>query len=263
MHERARSLLFLRSAVFLVVFHFVLALFLILSSWLLFAPRRWAMKALLAHAHTSLFLLRIICGTKFQVRGREKLVPGPVIIAAKHQATWDTFALLTLMRDPALVMKAELLRIPIYGWFCEKFGMISIRREQGPSALREMTHEARQRASENREIVIFPEGTRRTPYACPDYKPGVFLLYQALSLNVCPVALNSGVFWPRHSFLRYPGTIVVEILDTIPPDLNRRNFLERLENTIEPVSNRLADEAYAKLVSAGYEQKNLPSYSST
>src|SRR5208337_4623876 len=114
-------------------------------------------------------------------------LPGPVIVASKHQAAWDTFALTPLMRDPALVMKAELLSIPLYGAFCRKFELIPIQRELGPAALREMVREARTRAAEGREIVIFPEGTRKAPGGPPDYKPGIIILYEDLKVPVCPI----------------------------------------------------------------------------
>jgi 1-acyl-sn-glycerol-3-phosphate acyltransferase len=188
-----------------------------------------------------------------EVRGKEKLLPGPVIAASKHQAAWDTFALIPLLRDPALVMKAELLSIPLYGRFCRKFELIPIQRELGPSALREMVREAKGRAAQGREILIFPEGTRKSPGSAPDYKPGIVLLYQSLGLPVCPMALNSGMFWPRHSFLRYPGTIVVEFLDPIPPGLAKHDFMARLQSSIEEASARLKAEAEQELARNGFE----------
>ncbi len=188
-----------------------------------------------------------------EVRGREKLLSGPVVVAVKHQAAWDTFAIISLMRDPALVMKAELLSVPIYGRFCRKFELIPVQRELGPAALRQMVREARNRAAQGREILIFPEGTRKIPGDAPDYKPGVAFLYQDLKLQVCPIALNSGMYWPRRSFLRYPGTIVAEILDPIPPGLPRQEFMERLQSAIETVSDRLRLEACAELERKGLE----------
>jgi 1-acyl-sn-glycerol-3-phosphate acyltransferase len=115
-----------------------------------------------------------------------------------------------------------------------------------------MAKDARGRADEGREIVIFPEGTRRAPHSLPDYKPGVLLLYQNLGAPVSPVALNSGVCWPRHSRLRYPGTIIVEFLDPIPAGLDRRAFMERLAGVIEPATARLVEEAEAELAGMGF-----------
>jgi 1-acyl-sn-glycerol-3-phosphate acyltransferase len=250
----AKAALYIRSLLFYPVLYLNWAVFLIFGSWmLLVGPRRWAMTGLALHGRVTLWLLRWICGTKMEVRGLEKLLSGPVIVASKHQAAWDTFALIPLMRDPAMVMKAELLSIPLYGAFCRKFELIPIQRELGPAALRQMVREARKRAADGREIVIFPEGTRRLPGAPPDYKPGIMVLYQDLKLPVCPAALNSGVYWPRHSFLRFPGTIVVEFLDPIPPGLPRAEFMDRLEKTIEAASDNLLEEARNELRAEGFD----------
>lgn len=233
----------MRAFLFNVLFYVTTVLFLGLGSPLLFGPRSWAMAALALHARTELWLLRVIAGTKLEVRGREKLPKGACLVASKHQSAWETFALIPLFRDPAYLMKRELFWIPFHGWFSYKFKMIPVDRDKGPAALRRMLAEAKIRAAAGREIIIFPEGTRRAPGAPPDYKTGVFLLYEALGIPCVPVALNSGLFWPRRSLKRYPGTIVVEFLDPIPPGLSKREFLPRLQDTIETASNRLIAEA--------------------
>jgi 1-acyl-sn-glycerol-3-phosphate acyltransferase len=258
MRAWTKAALHVRSLVFYPVFYLNWALFLVLGGWLLLGPRRWAMAGLAAHGQVTVWLLRVICGTKMEVRGHGKLLPGPVIVAVKHQAAWDTFALISLMKDPALVMKAELLSIPLYGAFCKKFELIPVQRELGPSALRQMVREARIRAAQGREIVIFPEGTRKSPGAPPDYKPGILFLYQDLKLPVCPVALNSGAFWPRHSYLRYPGTIIAEFLEPIPPGLPRQEFMNRLQSAIEAASHKLLLEACQGLERAGFEPPAMP-----
>ncbi len=233
----------MRAFLFNVLFYVTTVLFLGLGSPLLFGPRSWAMWALALHAKTELWLLKTIVGTKLEVRGREKLPKGACLVASKHQSAWETFALIPLFRDPAYLMKRELFWIPFHGWFSYKFKMIPVDRDKGPAALRRMLAEAKTRAGAGREIIIFPEGTRRAPGAPPDYKTGVFLLYEALQIPCVPVALNSGLFWPRRSFKRYPGTIIVEFLDPIPPGLSKREFLPRLQETIETASNRLIAEA--------------------
>jgi 1-acyl-sn-glycerol-3-phosphate acyltransferase len=253
MRASTKTALYLRSLLFYPIFYLSWALFLILGSWLLLCPRRWAMAALALHGDVTVWLLKAICGTRMEVRGREKLLPGPVIVAAKHQAAWDTFALNSLMRDPALVMKAELLEVPLYGRFCRKFELIPVQRELGPVALRQMMRDAKNRAAQGREIIIFPEGTRTNPGDAPDYKPGVAFLYQDLKLPVCPVALNSGMCWPRRSILRYPGTIVAEVLDPIPPGLPRQVFMDQLQSAIETASTRLCLEAGEEIRRLGLE----------
>jgi 1-acyl-sn-glycerol-3-phosphate acyltransferase len=235
-----------RSLLFNFLFYVTTALFVVLGSPLLFGPRSWAMAALATHGRFELWLLKLIVGTTFEVRGREKLPKGACLVASKHQSAWETFALIPLFRDPALLMKRELFWIPFHGWFSHKFEMIPVDRDKGPAALRRMLREAKSRIADGREIIIFPEGTRRAPGAPPDYKTGVILLYAALGVPCVPVALNSGVFWPRRSLTRRPGTIVVEFLDPIPPGLPKGEFLARLTLAIETASTRLLAEAEGK-----------------
>ena len=109
--------------------------------------------------------------------------------------------------------------------------------------MKALVADAKDRVGQGREVVIFPEGTRRPPGAPPDYKPGVVALYEGLGVPCVPVALNSGVFWPRRSFMRYPGTIVVEILEPLPPGLPRRQFKAELEQRIEDACARLQAES--------------------
>lgn len=235
-----------RSLLFNVLFYVTTTLYVVLGSPLLFAPRSWAMAALANHARFELWLLKTIVGTKLEVRGRDKLPKGACLVASKHQSAWETFALIPLFRDPALLMKRELFWIPFHGWFSRKFQMIPVDRDKGPAALRRMVREAKKRVADGREIIIFPEGTRRAPGAPPDYKTGIALLYESLGVPCVPVALNSGAFWPRRSLIRRPGTIVVEFLDPIPPGLPKAEFLRRLAEAIEAASTRLLAEANAK-----------------
>ncbi len=233
----------LRSYIYAVAFYLTTAVMLAVCLPLLFGPRRWAMAALAAHGRVLVWWLKVICGTKLIVRGHDKLPDGACLVAAKHQAAWDTFALIPMLRDPAIVMKNELMSIPVYGWFSRKFGMIPIRRELGPNALRVMAREAKKRAAAGREILIFPEGTRRTPGSPPRYLPGILMLYDELKVPCVPLALNSGLYWPRHTQTRYPGHIIVEFLDPIPPGLPREEFANLLRERIEEASARLLEEA--------------------
>lgn len=236
-------MLLLRSLIFALLFYVSTAVFVVGGSFLLLGPRRWAMAGLKAHAIVSLWLLRWIVGTRMEVRGRDKLPKAPYLVASKHQSAWDTFALIPIFGDPAMVMKWELTLIPFYGWFSRKFEHVFVRRERGPAALRRLVRDAEDRASAGREIVIFPEGTRRAPGAEPDYKSGVVALYEGLGLPCVPVALNSGLYWPRRQLIRFPGTIIVEILDPLPADLPRSEFRAVLESRIEAAANRLIIEA--------------------
>jgi 1-acyl-sn-glycerol-3-phosphate acyltransferase len=239
-------LVLIRSIVFFAVFYIETALFLVLGSWLFVAPRSWAMAGLKTHALASLWLLRHITGTRMEVRGIDKLPKGACLVVSKHQSAWDTFALVPLFRDPAIVLKDELKWIPFYGWFCVKFEHILVKRDKAALALKRMIADARQRAEQGREIVIFPEGTRRPPGAPPDYKPGYVALYEGLELPCVPLALNSGLYWPRRSILRFPGTIVVEFLDPLPAGMPRKEFRRVIEARLEEASARLIAEAAAR-----------------
>lgn len=240
-------MLLLRSYLFALAFYVTTALFLVLGSWLLLGPRRWAMAGLKLHAIVSVWLLRVIAGTRLEVRGREKLPKGAYLVVSKHQSAWDTFGLVPLFRDPAIVLKDELKWIPFYGWFCVKFEHILVKRDKAAKALKQMISDAQSRAAEGREIVIFPEGTRQAPGAPPDYKPGYVALYEALELPCVPLALNSGLFWPRRQLVRHPGTIVVEFLDPIPAGLPRKEFRAVLEARLEAATQRLVEEGKKSL----------------
>lgn len=189
------------------------------------------------------WLLRRICGLDFEVTGREHLPDGPCIVASKHQSAWDTIAMPVIFPDPAFVLKRELLRIPLFGLYLSKAGNLAVDRSGGAKALRRMIAAARPIVAEGRKIVIYPEGTRTAPGRRVAYRPGVAALYHQLRLPVVPVALDSGLYWPRRSILRRPGTIQVEIRPPIPAGLPRREFLRRLEDEIEDTSEALLRRA--------------------
>ena len=236
-------MLALRSLLFNTVFYLNLIVFLVAGFWFMFTPRKWSMWALKQWAKASLWWLKVIAGTRMEVRGREHIPHGPALLAGKHQSFWDIFALLPLLDDPALVLKKELTLIPLFGWFCLKFRMIAVDRSAGTSALKKMTADAKQAASEGRQVMIFPEGTRAAPGAPPDYKPGAAALYMQMGVACTPFALNSGLFWPRRKFIRRPGTIVVEFLPAIEPGLDRKTFSARLQDEIETATTRLLRQA--------------------
>jgi 1-acyl-sn-glycerol-3-phosphate acyltransferase len=235
--------IYVRSGLFNLVFYLNLALFLLLGSGFYFTPRKWSIRALQTWARSSLFWLRVIAGTRMEVRGVENIPPGPCLVAGKHQSFWETFAILPLLDDPAVVLKKELTLIPFFGWFIYKFRMIPVERSAGTQALRALMTKSEQAISDGRQVVIMPEGTRRAPDDPPDYKPGAAAVYSRLGVSCVPFALNSGLFWPRRQFLRWPGTIVISFLPPIPPGLSRKEFQFRLEETIEAETSRLVREA--------------------
>lgn len=185
--------------------------------------------------------LKILAGLDFEVRGEIPL--NGVLIASKHMSMWDTLALYVLLRDPAVVVKRELLSIPFYGWYARKADMIGIDRSGHAGALLKMADQARKVLRQGRSLIIFPEGTRKNPGAVPDYKPGVAGIYGRLAVPCVPVALNSGLFWTgRGGFLKKRGRITVEFLAPIPAGLKRAEFMRTLEERIEKATTKLVAE---------------------
>lgn len=235
-------MLALRSLLFNAIFYTFAVSLVILWTPTLLLPRRAAVKGIEIWATVTMRLLRI-AGISVEIRGREHLPQGAALIASKHQSAWDTMAFHAVLDDPTFVMKRELFRIPFYGWHIRRAGMIGIDRTAGARGLRDMVAQARRYATEGRPIVIFPEGTRVAPGERLPYRPGVAALYAQLDLPCVPVALNSGLFWPRRKFVRRPGRMVLEFLPVLPPGLNRKEFAVKLETAIETASDRLLREA--------------------
>jgi len=205
----------------------------------LFFPRR----CMIAVVHLWLrhieWIERHIGGIHYRVTGREYVPEGACIIASKHQSAWETFKLHLLFGDPAIVLKAELLNIPIWGWYVRRAGMIPIDRSGGALALARMMAAAHKAADAGRRIVIFPQGTRTAPGEQRSYKSGVAALYQELNLPVVPMALNSGLLWGKNSFIKKPGLITIEFLPPIPPGLPRDEMMTRLKTGLEAAAERL------------------------
>jgi len=232
----------IRSLVFQALFYLNTVFWLMVALPTFFLPYRTVLGVAKTWGRVNLVLLRV-AGVNFEVRGRDKIPPGPLIVASKHQSTWETTALMPLFDNPLFILKRELQWIPVFGWLLIKGRMVPVNRGARSQALADMTERARVELSRGRQLIIFPEGTRRPAGAEPRYKYGVAHLYAAEGVPCLPVALNSGVFWPRHSLLLRPGTVVVEILDPIMPGLDKDVFFKRLQDVVETATARLIDEA--------------------
>ncbi|HTQ13009.1 MAG TPA: lysophospholipid acyltransferase family protein [Rhizomicrobium sp.] len=196
------------------------------------------------------FGARVLAGQTFEIRGTPPA--HGALIASKHMSMWDTMAIYLAVYAPAAVLKRELLRIPFYGWYIAKAGIIAIDRGGHASALRKMATEARAAFAKGRSVLIFPEGHRHEPDDPPDYKPGVAALYGQLDTPCYPVALNSGLFWTGAlGFFKKPGTMVLEFLDPIPPGLKRQAFMALLQDRIEGATRKLVDEGRRAFTAKG------------
>jgi 1-acyl-sn-glycerol-3-phosphate acyltransferase len=243
--------LILRSIIFNVLFYLNLVILIIAALPTVLMPRSGILAVARLWARANSWLLRALCGITAEFRGVEKIPPGPLIVACKHQSLWETFALLPLFSDPTYVMKRELMWIPFFGWYTWKAGMIAVDRSKGSQALSDLNARVRRELAHNRQVIIFPEGTRRRPGAEPRYKYGVAHLYAEAGIPCLPIALNSGLFWPRRTWRRYPGTIRVEILDPIPAGLDKIHFFDRLQTQIETTTAELVEEGERDLAAAG------------
>lgn len=248
-------MLFARSLLFNLLFYVNLAVLLLAAIPTMLMPRAGILTMAKTWGRTSNWLLRVICGTRIEWRGLEKLPPGGFLAAAKHQSTWETFSLVPLFDEPTFIVKRELMWIPFFGWFMAKAGMIPIDRGARAQTIPAMIERARKAVEEGRQIIIFPEGTRRAAGAEPAYKFGVARIYADCGVPCVPFALNSGLFWPRRQFLRYPGTIIVEILDPIPPGLTADVFFAELQARTEDSTARLIEEGRRELMRNGYSPR--------
>jgi 1-acyl-sn-glycerol-3-phosphate acyltransferase len=186
-------------------------------------------------------------GVTTVVRGMENIPAGACLIAMKHQSTYDTIGPFFFLKDPAFVLKTELLSAPVFGWYCKRMEMIPIDRDGGAKTMRQMLAAAKVAAGQGRPIIIFPEGTRQDVGAPPDYKPGVAGIYRALNLPCIPLAVNTGMTWSGGSGVKRitPGRVVFEALAPIEPGLSREAFMARLEQALEPATARLVAEELA------------------
>lgn len=202
-------------------------------AWMI--PRFWA--------RSSLKLQHWIAGTESRIEGLENLPDGPFILAPKHQSFWDTISLFHYLPDPVYILKRELTWIPLFGWYVMKMQMIAIDRGSRSKALKQAVRVAKQRMAESRQLIIYPEGTRRPPGAEPEYKWGIVEIYARLGVPVVPVAHVAGLYWPRRKFRRFPGVIHARFLPPIEPGLDRETFFKRLVGETEAACDALLVEA--------------------
>ncbi|PHZ84366.1 lysophospholipid acyltransferase family protein [Paremcibacter congregatus] len=207
-------------------------------------PRHWHMKFQTFWSYSVRRLLAVVQGLKMEVRGRENIAPQPVIYAVKHQSMLDTFVMHTVLDDPTFIMKKELLNIPLYGRVCAKVGNIPIDRDMGLKSMREMLQRSRQEIEQGRSVIIFPEGSRAVPGEKHPYLSGIFGVYKHLKVPVIPVALNTGLYWPRRGALK-KGHFVIEFLPAIPTGLSKDAFMAQLEENIEDASLNLLPDRKA------------------
>lgn len=193
------------------------------------------------------FICRAIMGIKLEIRGKEHLPKqGGYIIAAKHQSAYETVLMPFIIPLTAIVFKRELMFLPFWGWYPPCMGFVPIDRGSAQQAITSIIRGAKKMKEQGRPLVIFPQGTRVPVGEKRPYKFGLAKVYEESGMPIVPMALNSGVYWPKNSFLKKPGTIVFEFLPAIKPGLPPRQMMALLEEMLEPASDRLAEEALNK-----------------
>jgi 1-acyl-sn-glycerol-3-phosphate acyltransferase len=223
----------LRSAVFNVVFFAVSFVVTLVATAVRFVAPRYVLNIAMIWARVLVAAVRIICGIRLDVSGFEHIPSGAALIASRHQSAFDTFVWLTLLPRCCYVFKDELLGIPLFGRLISESGMIAVDRDGGGAAIRALLREGDRAVREQRQIVIFPEGTRGDPGSPNPLQSGVAALASRTGLPVIPVSTNSGLFWGRRAFRKKQGTIRIVIGPPIPAQTERKALMRALEEAMQ------------------------------
>ena len=185
--------------------------------------------------------LKYICGVTHEIRGLDNLSDEPIIIVSKHQSAFETFALYYYLEKSFFIHKKQLFYIPIFGQYLMKHNMVAINRAGKASAMRKMISNVKKKLDNGSTIIIFPEGTRKKPKEKADYKTGFIGIYNTAKRKLQPVALNSGLFWQKGLKIIKKGHIVIEFLPQIDIGLDKKQVLNKVEDSIESATNKLLD----------------------
>ena len=238
----AKPVLFIRSLLFWLGFIVNTLFFGLLIILLFFMPADVRVAIARYWSQVNVVLLRVFCGIRHEVKGSENLQRENAIILCKHQSTWETLTLHTMTPLARWVFKRELMYIPIFGWALALTDPIAINRGAGRVAIRQLIEEGTARLKAGKWLILFPEGTRTAPGKTQKYKIGGALLAEKSGYPVVPIAHNAGEFWPRHSFIKWPGTISVVIGPAIESkgksadEINQAVF-DWIEGTMQEISD--------------------------
>lgn len=240
-------ILFIRQILFNIVFYGATIVFCIALTPAMLLPRSVFIIGLNAYFKSVHLIEKYILGLDFEVRGKEYIpTTGSFLVAAKHYSAYETMKLHLLFSDPAIIMKKELSRIPLWGWLAMKARMIFIDRGSREVALSSIIAGAKRVEAEGRPLVIFPQGTRVAIDETPDQKPykgGIIRMYESTHQPILPLAMNSGLYWKKNAFFKYPGKVIFEFLPPIPPGMKGSEVLAQLQNALEKKSNELVQIA--------------------
>ncbi|SHK20604.1 1-acyl-sn-glycerol-3-phosphate acyltransferase [Shimia gijangensis] len=197
----------------------------------LLMPMRYITAVTNTYLRAQLWLLRAICGVRYEVKGLANLPDAGCLIASQHESSWETLYFQVLLDQPVMFAKKEVFRYPLIGLLARKIGHIPVDRTGSADAMRKGFQVGRKAALSGRKLLIFPTGTRTKQKETP-LQSGIGALYQLVNLSAVPVLLNSGQCWPANSLLKFPGTITVRLLPAIAPGMDRREFLVQLSKDL-------------------------------
>ena len=230
-------MIYLRSLLFSIGMGLATVVFALLGLLTFPMPYIWRYRFIIQWSAFNLWWLKICCGISYQVEGLENIPQSPAIVMSKHQSTWETLAFSKIFPPQAWVLKRELFWVPFFGWGLALLQPIAINRGSGRKAMASIVTQGRERLDKGRYVIVFPEGTRMAPGARGRYGIGGAVLAESSGYPILPVAHNAGEFWPRRSFVKYPGIIRVVIGPAILPQGKKAEALKQsaeewIENTM-------------------------------
>jgi 1-acyl-sn-glycerol-3-phosphate acyltransferase len=235
-----------RSILFNIAFYInMIGRMIIFTPYYFLAERKAAWSVPKNWVRSNHWLQKVIVGTTFEIEGLENIPEGGYIFAPKHQSFWDAYGLLPWLDDPVYILKRELGWIPLFGQYIFKMEMIPVDRGAKGKVMAKVLERTKKAMQNGRQLIIYPEGTRRPPGAPPSYKFGIARLYRDLGVPVVPVVMHPGLFWPRRKFLRFPGHFKVRVLKPIPPGMDPEVFMQKLIEVMETESDALLVETIA------------------
>jgi len=236
-------MLAIRSALFNACFMILTPVFSLLV--ILFRPFGFSASWVWAKmwSNTIFMLLRVLCGIRIVIEGKEHMPEHACVVVAKHQSAAETVAMPILVPPYTWILKRELFNIPFFGWALALMGTIGIRRGSPREAIKQVIHDGRDMLEKGRWVVIFPEGTRSEAGTTGKYQPGGVILAHKAESGILPLAHNAGALWPKRGFIKKPGTITFRFLPYITADevnsVHRTELLKRLERDIESATREL------------------------
>ena len=232
----------IRNFLFSIFFYFGIILISIIFLPSFFLPQKVVLVGGKLMGFWAGLCLKTFLSTKIVIKGKENIICNEkFLIASSHQSMFETFFLQTIFNSPIFILKNELLKIPIFGWYLNKIGSIAVERNKISKENINFLDQIKISSKDNRPIVIFPQGTRTEPYDRPSFKKGVVRIYNELNINCLPVIINSGEVWPKNRDLKKNKNITISILKPIKPGLEDKEFLNLLQNTMYDVLNKTSN----------------------